>query len=250
MNSFQQKIFNEFVSNNKLSAGEIASLKKYIEMYGFDNGLDRFKRRLETLRAQKAANVSASMKASSQAASQAAAKAASAKATAEKIKALNVSASTKASSQAASRSAAKAASAAAQAEKSLKQVAEKTFDRRAADHEAYLQQAARREVLRNKQKVYDYQAEGQAAEAARKEAAEQRRQEEEEKKALEDLLTATAASEQAVIDDAKASAQAIQETAQETAQAIDGKKAFIIVACIGGAWWLWRQSKKKGARRG
>ena len=217
MNSFQQKIFNEFVSNNKLSAGEINSLKKYIEMYGFDGGLDRFKRRLETLRAQKAANVSAS---------------------------------TKASAKAASISAAKAASAAAQAEQSVKQVAEKTVDRRVADHEAYLQQAARREVLRNKQKVYDYQAEGQAAEAARKEAAAQRRQEEEEKKALEDLLTATAASEQAIIDDAKASAQAIQETAQETAQAIDGKKAFIIVACIGGAWWLWRRSKKKVARRG
>lgn len=245
MNSFQQKIFNEFVSNNKLSAGEINSLKKYIEMYGFDNGLDRFKRRLETLRAQKAANVSASMKASSQAAAQAAAKAASAKATAEKIKALNVSASTKASAQAASISAAKAASAAAQAEQSVKQVAEKTADRRAADHDAYLQQAARREILRLKKMNPDHKSAAdldpnlqQAAEKI------------DEEKALEDLLTATAASEQAIIDDAKASAQAIQETAQETAQAIDGKKAFIIVACIGGAWWLWRRRKKKGARRG
>lgn len=209
MNSFQQKIFNEFVSNNKLSAGEIASLKKYIEMYGFDGGLDRFKRRLETLRAQKAANVSAS---------------------------------TKASAKAASISAAKAASAAAQAAQSVKQVAEKTADNRAADHEAYLQQAARREILR----VKDPKTETTTAD---------------ENKALEDLLTATAASEQAIIDDAKASAQAIQETAQETAQAIqetaqetaqaiDGKKAFIVVACIGGAWWLWRRSKKKGARRG
>lgn len=203
MNSFQQKIFNEFVSNNKLSAGDVASLKKYIEMYGFDGGLDRFKRRLETLRAQKAANVSAS---------------------------------TKASSQAAAHAAAKAASAAAQADQSVKTVAEKinAARDRAADHEAYLQQAARREILRNK-RVADPKTEPTTAD---------------EEKALEDLLTATAASEQAIIDDAKASAQAIQETAQETAQAIDGKKAFIVVACIGGAWWLWRRYKKKGARRG
>ena len=242
MKSFQQKIFNEFVSNNKLSAGDVASLKKYIEMYGFDGGLDRFKRRLETLRAQKAANVSASTKASAQAAAQAAAKAASAAATAAKVKAVQASASRSASSKAAAQSAAKAASAAATAAQSVKQVAEKTADRRAADHEAYLQQAARREILR----VKDPKTETTTAD---------------ENKALEDLLTATAASEQAIIDDAKASAQAIQETAQETAQAIqetaqetaqaiDGKKAFIIVACIGGAWWLWRRHKKKGARRG
>ena len=240
MNSFQQKIFNEFVSNNKLSAGDVASLKKYIEMYGFDGGLDRFKRRLETLRAQNAANVSASTKASAQAAAQAAEKAASAAATAAKVKAVQASASRSASSKAAAQSAAKAASAAAQAAQSVKQVAE-TVDRRAADHEAYLKQAARREILR----VKDPKTETTV----------------DENKALEDLLTATAASEQAIIDDAKASAQAIQETAQETAQAIqetaqetaqaiDGKKAFIIVACIGGAWWLWRRSKKKGARRG
>lgn len=229
MNSFQQKIFNEFVSNNKLSAGELTSLKKYIEMYGFDGGLDRFKRRLETLRAQKAANVSASTKASAQAAAQAAAKAASAAATAAKVKAVQASASRSSSSKAAAQSAAKAASAAAQAAQSVKQVAE-TVDTRAADHEAYLQQAARREILR----VKDPKTETTT----------------DENKALEDLLTATATSEQAIIDDAKASAQAIQETAQETAQAIDGKKAFIIVACIGGAWWLWRRSKKKGARRG
>ena len=130
MKSFQQKIFNEFVSNNKLSAGDVASLKKYIEMYGFDGGLDRFKRRLETLRAQKAANVSASTKASAQAAAQAAAKAASAAATAAKVKAVQASASRSASSKAAAQSAAKAASAAATAAQSVKQVAEKTADRR------------------------------------------------------------------------------------------------------------------------
>ena len=235
MNSFQQKIFNEFVSNNKLSAGEQTSLKKYIEMYGFDDGLERFKRRLQTMRKEHAANVSASTKSSATAAAQAAAKAASAAGQAAQVQALKVSASR----QAASASASKAAAKAAQAAQSLQKVAD-TADQREKDHAAYLEQAARREVLRNKQQGYNYQAEGQAAEQARQEAAEDQ--------AVQDLLTATAASEQALIDDAAATVQEMAVTTTETTGTVDTKKAFIICAGIGLAWYLWRRHKKKKGR--
>ena len=243
MNSFQQKIFNEFVSNNKLSAGEQTSLKKYIEMYGFDDGLERFKRRLQTMRKEHAANVSASTKSSATAAAQAAAKAASAAGQAAQVQALKVSASR----QAASASASKAAAKAAQAAQSLQKVAD-TADQREKDHAAYLEQAARREVLRNKQQGYNYQAEGQAAEQARQEAAEQARQEAAEDQAVQDLLTATAASEQALIDDAAATVQEMAVTTTETTGTVDTKKAFIICAGIGLAWYLWRRHKKKKGR--